>query len=87
MSIRHETKVIKLIVERLSLELRPINVYVDERLVGMDHRMLDFESSLEMGINNVRMIGIKGMGGVGKTTLARAIFDKVSIHCEAKKLY
>ncbi|KAM0004699.1 putative TIR domain, P-loop containing nucleoside triphosphate hydrolase [Helianthus debilis subsp. tardiflorus] len=80
----HEAKVIKLIVERLSLELRPINANVDERLVGMEHRMLNLQSSLEIGIKDVRMIGIKGMGGSGKTTLARAIFDKLSPHFEAK---
>ncbi|KAL8227922.1 hypothetical protein R6Q57_015506 [Mikania cordata] len=80
----HEAKVIKLIVECVSLELRFTNTNVDEKLIGMEQRMQDLESFLEIGSNDVRMIRVKGMGGAGKTTLARAIVDKVSFHFEAK---
>ncbi|KAL8226295.1 hypothetical protein R6Q59_000157 [Mikania micrantha] len=80
----HEAKVIKLIVERISLELRTINTVVDENLIGMEPRMQALDPYLEIGSDDVRMIGIKGMGGAGKTTLARAIFDKISIHFEGK---
>ncbi|XP_052627306.1 TMV resistance protein N-like [Lactuca sativa] len=45
----------------------------------MDRRMQELESSLGIGLNDkARMIGIKAMGGIGKTTLARSIFNKVS---------
>ncbi|KAM0004099.1 putative P-loop containing nucleoside triphosphate hydrolase, TIR domain-containing protein [Helianthus debilis subsp. tardiflorus] len=80
----HEAKVIKLIVERVSLELRSINMDSDEKLVGMEQRMQDLDPYLQIGLEDVRMVGIKGMGGAGKRTLARAIFDKLSINFEAK---
>ncbi|KAJ0444046.1 putative TIR domain, P-loop containing nucleoside triphosphate hydrolase [Helianthus annuus] len=78
----HEAKVIKLMVERVSLELRSINIGVDENLVGMEQRMQALDPYLEIGLNNVRMVGIKGVGGIGKTTLAYAIFDKLTPNFE-----
>lgn len=72
---RDEAKFIQNIVEQLSLKLHSINFSVDENLVGMETRINDVLSSLRTGFDEVRMIGIKGIGGGGKTTLARAVFD------------
>ncbi|XP_023767545.1 disease resistance protein RPV1 [Lactuca sativa] len=80
----HEAKFIQKIVEVLSLELRAINFNIDEKLVGMETRMNDVLSSLGTCSNDVRMIGIKGIGGGGKTTLARAVFDQISFQFEGK---
>ncbi|KAI3500077.1 hypothetical protein L1887_35893 [Cichorium endivia] len=79
----HEAKFIQKIVEELSLELRSISFNIDEKLVGMETRIEDLEPSLGIGCDDVRMIGIKGIGGGGKTTLARAVFDHISFQFEA----
>ncbi|KAI3768026.1 hypothetical protein L2E82_18457 [Cichorium intybus] len=78
----HEAKFIQKIVEELSLELRSIGITIDEKLVGMETRIKDVVSSLGTGLVDIRMIGIKGMGGGGKTTLARAVFDQISFQFE-----
>ncbi|KAJ0844068.1 putative TIR domain, P-loop containing nucleoside triphosphate hydrolase [Helianthus annuus] len=80
----HEAKVIKFIIEHIALELRPIDIGVDKNLTGIEQRIHDLNPCLELGINDVRMIGIKGMGGAGKTTLAWAIYDKISFNFEGK---
>ncbi|KAJ0439180.1 putative TIR domain, P-loop containing nucleoside triphosphate hydrolase [Helianthus annuus] len=82
----HEAKAIKSIVERVSLELRYIKMGVDDNLVGMERRMQDLNPCLEIGTKDVRMIGIKGMGGAGKTTLAWAIFKKYPLILKVKAL-
>ncbi|KAI3793874.1 hypothetical protein L1987_36497 [Smallanthus sonchifolius] len=78
----HEAKFIQKIVEEILLELRFDELSVDGKLVGMKRRVKEVVSSLETSIDDVRMLGIKGIGGGGKTTLARRVFDQISIMFE-----
>ena len=43
----------------------------------MDSRIKAMDSPLCIGLDNVRSVGIWGMGGIGKITIARAIYEKI----------
>ncbi|CAH1431516.1 unnamed protein product [Lactuca virosa] len=74
----HESKCIKEIVDIISHRLRPITSSVDDNLIGVESRMQDLISKLQIGFGGKRMIGIWGVGGGDKTTLASSIYDEVS---------
>ncbi|PWA71553.1 disease resistance protein (TIR-NBS-LRR class) [Artemisia annua] len=78
-----ESKLIQIIVA-IFKKLYSTNSNAGGKLVGMDIRISDVLSSLETSAEDVRMIGIKGIGGGGKTTLARVVYDQISNHFEGK---
>ena len=51
---------------------------ITKGLVGIYSRVVELESYLARGSNNVRFIGIWAMGGMVKTTLSRVVYDMVS---------
>ncbi|KAM0030840.1 putative TIR domain, P-loop containing nucleoside triphosphate hydrolase [Helianthus debilis subsp. tardiflorus] len=82
----HEAKFIQQIVQDISRQLRFVNSNSsnDGKLVGMETRVKDVVSYLKDASVNVHMIGIQGIGGGGKTTLARAVFEHISDSFEGK---
>nr|XP_043637850.1 disease resistance protein Roq1-like [Erigeron canadensis] len=76
----HESKVIKNIVGEIQNRLLALASDVNEELVGMTERLQDLMSQLEIGTGGVRMVGIWGIGGSGKTTLASSVYTEISHH-------
>nr|VDD11658.1 unnamed protein product [Brassica oleracea] len=56
-----------------------------KHIVGVETHMQGLKSLLDMDSENyeVRMIGIWGMGGIGKTTIAKCLYDQLSFQFEA----
>ena len=74
---RHESKFIKDIVDEILHKLRYALQRDASDLVGIDSRVEELMKLLAIGSNDVRIIGVWGMRGIGKTTLARVVYHMI----------
>ncbi|KAF7848824.1 hypothetical protein BT93_L1532 [Corymbia citriodora subsp. variegata] len=72
-----EVKLIKRIVEEISMQLNRTPLHVGKHLVGIHRQVEKLESMLNLKSDDVLMIGLWGPGGIGKTTLAKALYNAI----------
>ena len=65
-----------------SAKLKWLKVFVIKYPVGIDSRVDEVSCCLDIELNNVRMLVIHGLPGIGKTTIAKAIFNLIAYHFE-----
>ncbi|XP_031378937.1 TMV resistance protein N-like isoform X2 [Punica granatum] len=69
---------IKKVLARVLISLRNAYLDVNDILVGINHHVEAIKTTLlEVNETGVQIVGIWGMGGIGKTTLAKVVFNQL----------
>ncbi|XP_020221373.1 TMV resistance protein N isoform X2 [Cajanus cajan] len=82
---RNERETIKNIVENVAHLLDKTELFVANNPVGVEPRVQAMSQLLlQKSSNDVLLLGMWGMGGIGKTTIAKAIYNKIGRNFEGR---
>ncbi|XP_042518453.1 disease resistance protein RPV1-like [Macadamia integrifolia] len=78
----YEGKLIRDVIKTVWSTLNKRPLIVSENLVGINFHIKEMLMLIDIKSDNRKIVGIHGLGGIGKTTIARAIYNAVFQHFE-----
>ncbi|KAF7850004.1 hypothetical protein BT93_L0030 [Corymbia citriodora subsp. variegata] len=78
MANRGEGVIAKTITQKVFNELKKAYLVVSNHLVSVDHHVEKIMEEIGARTSETRIVGIHGMGGIGKTTIAKIIYNELS---------
>ncbi|XP_043725450.1 disease resistance protein RPV1-like [Telopea speciosissima] len=82
MNWKDNSQLIQDIIKNILREVNNTPLGVAKHPVGIKFRVEELMKLLDVKSNEVQVIGFQGMGGIGKTTLAKAVYNKIASEFE-----